>query len=162
MIINYNTKVFCQISRNKSKKQEKQIIHSPTHPSYCKKPKTTKQNSSFSHGEDIKNYLIENFKESGKLITFSEYNNALGKGIFEDKEARVTRRGVNALIDGCKNLKAQVNSVVVLISSRESFHEGNTGKFKSSGMNTQFAEIAAKMDSILAQVEGLGRREKGK
>ena len=61
-----------------------------------REPKTTKQNSSFSHGEDIKNYLIENFKESGKLITFSEYNNALGKGIFEDKEARVTRRGVNA------------------------------------------------------------------
>lgn len=126
------------------------------------KSKATKENSSFSNREDIKNYMVENFRQTGKMITFSEYNNALGKEIFEDKEARVTRRGVNALIDGCKNLKNQVNSVVVLISSRESFHEGNTGKFKSSAMNTQFADIAKQMDSILAQIEGLNRREKGK
>lgn len=126
------------------------------------KTKATKENSSFSNREDIKDYMVENFRKTGKMITFSEYNNALGKEIFEDKEARVTRRGVNALIDGCKNLKNQVNSVVVLISSRESFHEGNTGKFKSSSMNTQFADIAKQMDSILAQIEGLNRREKGK
>lgn len=114
------------------------------------------ENSSYNF-KDSKQALVESFMQTNLLVNFSKFVEIINEG--KGKERRQAKREAKQIIEDCNNLKAQINSVVVLIASRESYHGGETNKFKSSEMNTQFADIAKKMDGIIDQIEGKDKKE---
>ena len=114
------------------------------------------ENSSYTF-DDAKSELLEKFIETNILVNFSKFTEVVNEG--KGKERRQAKRAASQIIEDCNNLKAQVNSLVILIASRESYHGGETNKFKSSGMNVQFADIAKQMDSIINQLEGKDKRD---